>query len=234
MFQEKMNNFKELESKYELLVASLNEQQKELEQKITQNKESYHRAMMTDIEDGTKKSQAELSRHLRYAEEYERQLEDIQKRIEIAGYLKREKLKELLPVLKIAKDKAIQEATKEINENKAKGFELKAQYILFARDLNEPYRRAKDIQAQFLASCHSVGVHDFDRDFISLPTLNIASTYEGLHSSLAPTMDEIMDAYTRGKLPYFVQLYDMTGEILPENDAREKLEQLRKEVGKNE
>lgn len=230
MFQEKMSEFKEIESMYQLIITTLNEQEKELEQKITQNKESYHRAMMIDIEDGTRKTQAELSKHLRYAEEYERQLEDIQKRIEIAGYLKGEKLKELLPELKIAKDKAIQEASKEINENKAKGYELKAQYILFARDLNTPYRRAKDTQEQFLTACHSIGVHNFDRDFISLPTLNIASTYEGLHSSLAPTMDEILDAYTRGKLPYFVQLYEMTGEILPENDAREKLEQMQKEA----
>lgn len=51
---------------------------------------------------------------------------------------------------------------------------------------------------------------------------------------IAPTMDEILDAYTRGKLPYFVQLYEKTSEILPENDARVKLEQMQKEAGKNE
>jgi len=225
-----MNEFKKTESKYQSIISTLDDQQKDLEQKINQNKASYHRAMMMDIEDGTRKTQAELSKHLRNAEEYERQLEDIQKRIEVAGHLKEQKLKELLPGLKIAKNGVVQEASEEINENKTKGFELKAQYILFARDLNAPYRRAREAQEQFLTACHSVGVHDFDREFFSLPRLNVISTYEGLHASLAPTVEEIMEAYTNGKIPLFVKLYEMTGEILPENDARVKLEQLQKEA----
>jgi len=233
MFQEKMNEFNEIGSKYQANIASLIERQKELEQKIARNKESYRQATAMDIEEGTKKTQAELSRLLRHGEEYERRLRDLQNRTEIARRLREEKLKELLPGLKEAKSKAIEEAAKEINENKVKGYELKAQYILFARDLNKPYCRARNIHAQFLAACHSVGIHDYDRSFLSLPTLNIASTYEGLHASMAPTMSEILEAYTNGRIPFFAKLYAETGEILPEDAARIKLAQLRKEAEEN-
>jgi len=233
IFQEKMNEFKEVDSKYQSIIAVLNEQQNELEQKIARNKESHHQATVMDIEEGSKKTQAELSRLLRYAEEYERQLKDLQKRIEVARHLREEKLKDLLPRLKVAKDNAIDEAAKEILENKVKGYELKAQYILFARDLNKPYQRARDMNDQFLSACHLVGVHDFDRSFLNLPTLNISSTYEGPHASMAPTMNEILEAYTQGRVPFFARLYAETGEILPEDDARIKLEQLRKEAEEN-
>ncbi|OPX92314.1 MULTISPECIES: hypothetical protein [Pelotomaculum] len=40
MFQEKMNESKETESKYQLIISTLNDQRRDLEQKITQNKES--------------------------------------------------------------------------------------------------------------------------------------------------------------------------------------------------
>lgn len=147
--------------------------------------------------------------------------------------MRREKLEELLPGLKIERDKTIQEASEEIDKNKDKGFKLKAQYILFARDLNIPYQRARDTQDQFLTACHSVGVHEFYRDFINLPRLNIVSTYEGLHASLAPTKDEILDAYTHGQIPHFVKLYEMTGDILGDADARKILEKMQKEAKVN-
>jgi hypothetical protein len=64
--------------------------------------------------------------------------------------------------------------------------------------------------------------------------LNLTGTYEGLHSSITPTVQEMLEAYAQGRLPYFVKLYLLTGEILPENKAREKIEQLQREAKKNE
>lgn len=233
MFQQKMNEFKEADTKYQAIIADLNDQLKELELKITKNNEAYHRALMMDIEEKSKKTQADLSKNLRLAEEYGGQLEDLKKRIEIARYLREEKLKELLPELKVARDKVIEEATEEVKENRVKAFERKAQYILFIRDLNLPHQRVREAKEQFLKVCHLVGVHDFDRDFSSLPRFNMVSTYEGLHASLAPTEEEIMVAYNRGTIPHFVKLYEMTGEILPDYDAWRKLEQMQKEAKVN-
>lgn len=234
MFNEKLAEFNEVKARYEAIITKLMEKRTQLETKLAQAKEAYNQALINDIEKGSKRTQTELSKIQQIIEEYKQQLADNAQRIEVAKDVMTKRLQALLPGLKEARDMAIQEARDEIKNSENKARELKAQYILFARHLNQPFSKAKEINSQFLHAAHAASVHEFDRERLQLPILNLVGTYEGPHTSLMPTVNEVTEAYTIGKLPFFVQLYDLTGEILPENEAMKKLERLRKESGKNE
>lgn len=234
MFHEKLKQNNEVRARYEAITDDLVAKRSELEAKLAQAKKAYDRALVDDIEQGTKRTQAEVSKLLRAVEEYEHQLADTENRIEVTKEVMKERLKELLPELKEARDLAIQEAKDLIKGSEAKAWELKAQYILFARDLNKPYRKAHEVNSLFLDAAHAVNIKDYDRDFPNLPALNLVGTYDGPHTSLMPTLTEVSEAYTLGIIPSFVLLYNETGELLPDNLARKRIEQLRRESGQNE
>lgn len=234
MFSEKLAEFNEVKASYEVIITMLLEKRNQLETKMAQAKEVYNQTLINDIEKCSKRTQTELAKLLQVIEEYKHLLSDNEQRIEVAREVMTKRLQALLPGLKEARDMAIQETRDEIKHGENRARELKARYILFARHLNQPFSKAREINSQFLNAAHAVSIHEFDRDRLDLPMLNLVGTYEGPHTSLMPTVNEVTEAYTIGKLPFFVQLYGLTGEILPENEARKKLESLRRESGKNE
>ena len=140
----------------------------------------------------------------------------------------------MLPELKKAHDLAVKESVDEIENRKVEALERRCHYLLFIRNLNEPVRAARDVHSQFLTAAHIAGVRDYDRDSISMPTLNLTGQYGSVHEHLAPLQHEIITAYTQGKVPFFVELYGLTGEMLPEGEARTRLEQMKKEATINE
>lgn len=234
MFQKKLKEFNEAKASHEDIIASLQEKRIQLEAKLAQAEEAYDQVLILDVQGGTKRTQNELNKLLQITNEYKHQLTDNERRIEVTREAMTKRLQDLMPGLKAARDIAINEAKDEINESKIKAMELKAKYILFARELNKPFKLAKDVSSQFINAAHEINNHEFDRCFLNLPTLNLIGTYEGPHASLIPTVKEVSEAYNFGKLPFFVQLYELTGEILPEGKAIKKIEQLRKESDSNE
>lgn len=234
MFNEKLREFQETQTRLYGIINELTERHSELERKITEAKGATERALTADVEQRSKKTVNEYTKYQRLLEVYLREHMEVEKRLAVAHNLRAERLRELLPELKLAKDKAVTEMTRDIEDGKVEGYRLKAEMLIFAKRLNDMYSQAQTVQSQFLDACHAAGTNEHNWDFLHLPQLNLTGTYEGLHSSITPTVQEMLEAYAQGRLPYFVKLYLLTGEILPENKAREKFEQLQREAEKNE
>lgn len=234
MFNEKLREFQEAQTRFDGIINELTERRSELERKIAEAKGASEKALTADVEQRSKKTVNEYTKYQRLHEAYLRELNELEKRLAVAHNLRAERLRELLPELKLAKDKAVTEMTRDIEDGKVEGYRLKAEMLIFVKRLNSLYSQAQTVQNQFLDVCHAAGTNEYNRDFIHLPQLNLTGTYEGPHTSITPTVQEMLEAYTQGKLPKFVELYLLTREILPENKAREKIEQLQREAEKNE
>lgn len=233
MFQERIVHFHEVRERFDTKIKELENEKAGLEAKIRKAREMYEIALINDIDDGNRKTQAELSKYLRLAEDLDKQVLDINRRIARIEQLKIEKLLELVPELHHARNTEVEQQCEKVLDGKKGALELKAKTIIYFRDLNKPIREAARIDMEFKNACHLAGDHSHDRDFLHTPMLNLTSTYTGRYAPLAPLPQDLTDAYHFGKIPAFVELYELTGEILPEEKAAEKLAQLKKEAESN-
>jgi hypothetical protein len=227
MFVKKLQEFNNVRAGLKKIIEDLAGRKTELEIKIQQAKVSHEQALIADLEDGNKKTLAEISRLDRIIEDYEKELANVERRLEVANGLKQKRLSQLIPELKKFRDETIAESEKEIKAGVIRGFEEKARFILYGRDLNRPYKHAHDVNNFFLECCHAAGIHDYDRDQVHLPSVNLTGVYEGPHSSILPTEQEFKGAFHNGYVPAFVQLYELTGEVLPDDKARDRLNEKR-------
>ena len=68
MFEERIAHFHETREKFDARVKQLENEKADIEAKIAKAKEMYEIALIDDIDDGNRKTQAEISKHLRQAE----------------------------------------------------------------------------------------------------------------------------------------------------------------------
>ena len=231
MFNELYAKFIEKNTVYETKLQELYKERRELEQKLVQEKEAYDRLLLREIESGKKRNQAELTKALRKGvEDVEKQIKDMDYRIELIQQTKVAKLRDMLPELKKAHDLAAQQLVDEIKARKVEAMERRCQYLIFIRNINQPYSQARDIHSQLITAAHMAGSNEYDRERISMPTLNFTGQYGGVDEHLAPLQHEILEALRLGKVPYFVELYALTGELLSESEARKRIEQMRSEA----
>lgn len=233
MFQERIDHFHEVRKRFDAKIKELENEKADMEAKITKAREMYEIALINDIDDGSRKTQAEMSKCLRQAEDLDKQVRDISKRIERIRQLKNDKLRELLPGLHQARNLALEQQRQKVFNCKKGALELKAKTILFFRELNKPFKEAQKLDNEFKTACHLVGDHTYDRDWLNMPALNLTSTYTGRYAPLAALPNDLTDAYNFGYIPAFVRLYESTGEILPEEKAAEKLAQIKREAESN-
>ena len=235
MFRELYEKFNDTNIHYQSKIEELYKERRELEQKLINEKEAYERMVLKEVESSRKRNQSDASMMMRKGvEEIEKQIKDMDYRIELIQQTKVAKLKKMLSEMKKAHDLAVKESSNEIEKRKVEALERRCQYLLFIRNLNEPYQAARDIHSQFINAAHIAGVSDYDRESISMPTLNLTGQYGQTHEHLAPLQHEILEAYRLGRVPFFVKLYALTGELLSEGEARNKIEQMRREATINE
>jgi len=233
MFHERITHFHETRERFVAKIKELENDKADLVAKIVKAREMYEIALIDDVDEGSRKTQAELSKYLRQAEDLEKQVRDITKRIAHVEQLKNEKLLKLLPGLHQARNTAIEQQRGKVLDCEKGALEIKAKTILYFRDLNKPIQEAARVDMEFKTACHLAGDHTYDRDWLHMPTLNLTSTYTGRYAPLAALPQDLTEAYNLGKIPAFVRLYELTGEILPEDKAAEKLAQLKREAESN-
>lgn len=237
MFVKKLQEFNNVRTGLISIIEDLSFRKSELEVKIQEAKVSHEQALIADLEGGNNKTLAETARLDRVIESYEKELANVERRLNVAKSLKQKRLSQLIPELKKFRDETIAESAKEIKDGVIKGFEEKARFILYARDLNKHYQHAHEVNNLLLEASHVAGIHEFDRDRVDLPQINLVGVYEGPHSSILPTAEEFKAAFHQGTVPAFVALYELTGEIvIPESKAQDMLNELKKNGGngKNE
>ena len=226
MFEERMAHFYKTREKFDARVKQLESEKADIEAKIAKAREMYEISLIDDIDDGNRKTQAELSKHLRQAEDLEKQVRDITKRVAHVNQLKNEKLREMLPELHQARNAALEQKRKEVLDCANGAFELKAKTILYFRDLHKPIVEASQVDGNFKTACHLAGDHSYDRDWLSMPTLNLTSTYTGRYDPLVALPQDLTDAFHFGKIPAFVRLYELTGEVLSQDAAIKRLAEM--------
>lgn len=233
MFAKKLQEFNNVRTGLISIIEDLTVRKSELEVKIQQAKASHEQALIADLEDGNKKTLAEIARYDRLIEDYARELANVERRLDVARGLKKKRLSDLIPELKKFRDETIAESAKEIKDGVIKGFEEKARFILYARDLNRHYQHAHEVHNLLLEASHVAGIREFDRDRIDLPQINLVGVYEGPHSSILPTAEEFKAAFHLGIIPAFVELYELTGEIvIPDSKAQDRLNEIKRNGGK--
>ncbi|MTI84279.1 MAG: hypothetical protein FH756_10310 [Firmicutes bacterium] len=223
-FDKKMTEFKQVRDHYNQIIRDLEEQKGEIEERIAFFQPRYERAVRNDFDKKSAASKAAVTKLVNQRESDESELNNIKARITVAQNVRDERLRELLPELEKLKDEVIREARKESQDLTTEAREFKARYLLFIRFLNEPRARAAEINSQYVEAARIAGV-DVRESFYGLPKVNLTSTYGNDH--IAPTEYEINRAY-HGHLPAFVQLFEQTGELLPEGEAFRKLDLLKK------
>jgi hypothetical protein len=227
-FEKKFQEFQAIKERYDNIIRELEDQKADLESKLAFAEAHLERAIRDDLETGTRQTKNEVAKISANNDANRTKLANIRVKLDVARNMRRDKLREFLPELKKARDMAIQEAQIEIEDKTTEALEWKAKYLLFIRELNKPKRMADEADNKYKEAARTCGV-EVPKDFFGLPVINVSSTYGSY--PVAPLKDEIIAAFKLGKVPAFVQWYEMTGEIIWETEAHQKLWQLME--GKN-
>lgn len=237
MYSEKLKEFKEKDEKFETRLQELQRERDKCYAKLEEKNKSYVEALYVDVNQTQKKKQSDLCRIRRSIEGLGRQLVDIEKQIEYTKEARYQYLVTLLPELKEA---CASDIDTKITSIKDVGLEIlrrKCEYLAIFAQVFRYKNEAMGIRQSFLNEAHSLDKHEYDKPYLSLPTLNLSSNYMGGAAlpPLMPQLQEVQDAINHGKLPAYVQYYLKTGQVLPDNEARDRLNEMkRKEAGKNE
>jgi len=228
-FEEQYAEFVAVRDRYDALIRDLDARMVELEERLNRHNANYENAIKKDIDHSNASTRANVKRYTGQRDEDVAELINVKERIRIAKNVKDERLRDLLPALKQSRDITIKEAQRETEDKTALAYAMKAKFLLFIRSLNEPRTKAATADAQFREAARSCGV-EVRRDFFGISEINVSSTYSS--SPVAPTQNEINEAFKLGKVPCFVRWYEMTGEILPEDEAYQKLAELKRKERK--
>lgn len=229
MFKEKMDNFYRVKEKFEEKICQLQSEKEDLEANLAKIRRAYDIAVIDDVDDGNVQTQADLSKILRKAEDLEKQIKDISDRIAHVDELKYVRLKELLPEIKAERDRIYKETEQQIAAQKVDAMEAKARYLIRLKSYKKPAQEYYEVNNQFKLAARLAGTMEYEKERMSLPTLNLFSTY--YNTPVAPSESEIGFAYDQGKLPPLARLCELTGkfELLPDSEALKKISEILKE-----
>lgn len=237
VYADKLREFHEIKAKFDARIQELQKDREELSVKQVRENEAYAKALLEDVKQSNRKSQSELSQIRRGIESLEKQIADTDDRISYTKEVQGQQLKAMLPDLHKANELIIDEQRKHIKNSETEILKQKCEFLLTVARTNKYYQEAGAFKTSFLNAAHSVGNHDYDKPYLSLPLLNVAGTYLG-GSALPPllmTKEEVRNALNYGWIPGYVKFYKMEGVVLPDNEAHKRLEEMkRKEAGKNE
>jgi|GEM_PF-2786107 len=237
MYLEKLKEFKEFNEKFETRLQELQRDRDDIYEKLEIERYSYAKALADDVKQSDRKKQSEMSRIRRNIESLGRHVSDIDDRIDYTKKARYEHLVTILPNIKGACVSDIDMQVTNIKDVELEILRRKCEYLAIFADVFQYKSEAGGIHQSFLNEAHSLDNHEYDKPYLSLPTLNLASNYMGGAAlpPLMPQLQEVQDAIQQGKLPAYVQYYKKTGLVLPDNDARDKLDEMkRKGAGKNE
>jgi hypothetical protein len=160
------------------------------------------------------------------------EIETVQQLIKANDVRTRSRLTDLLPALEEARS---QEHAKNCEEIRQKANDMKrrrCEFLLEARSIGEINGKGRDTESLFQSAIwRTFGNHPYPTYQASrkaeYPTVNLISNFEGVDAHVAPIQHEIIEAMNLMKVPYFVLWYKLSGELIPENEARRKLDELR-------
>lgn len=237
MYADRLREFHEMKAKFDARIQELYKDRDELTVKLVRDNEAYGKALLDDVKQPNRKSQSELSQIRRGIESLEKQIADLDDRIGYTREVQDKQLTAMLPNLHEANELVINEQRKNIKKSEQEILKQKCELLMAAAETYQHKREAVELRESFLNAAHSISNHNFDKPYLSLPVINISSSYFGGSAlpPLMPTQQEIQNALNYGKLPAYVELYRIENVVLPDNDARNKLDEMkRKEAGKNE
>lgn len=237
MYSEKLKEYKEKDGKFETRLQELQRERENCYAKLEKQRKTYVDALYVDVKQTEKMKQSDLGRIRRSIEGISRQLGDIDNQIEYAKEARYQFLVTLLPDLKEASASDIDTKITSIKDVELEILRRKCEYIAIFAEVFRYKNEAMGIRQSFLNEAHSLNKHEYDKPYLSLPTLNLSSNYMGGSAlpPLMPQLQEVQDAINQGKLPAYVQYYLKTGQVLPDNEAHKRLDEMkRKDAGKNE
>ena len=226
-FQKLLENFNQKYANVGGKITELTAKKILLTEKFEQIRKTYNEMVVNESMGDSKWTPKELLTGKKEIEKTEREIVDIDSMIETLRDNRNEQLRKFLPKIAEECDAEIREIVQQVNESAEELRKFKAEFLIAVLELNKLYRAAQEKRSRLVNIAHMVGSNEYDRGSISMPLLNMTSTYEP-DKALAPLQYEVEKAYKTGVLPSWVEWYRRHGELLSDGDAFRKLDNERR------
>jgi acylphosphatase len=214
--------FKELEqfnAVTEKVNGKLFDLQQEKQQKEAEKGESdraYRQMLNDDTMGEAKHTTAEITKSKRKSEDLDRDIRDVQDRIDVIIMGRDEKLKDLVPALKNGRDREVGSAVDEMRVKMEELREYRAQYMLKVKEIHDAKRRVREIDSEFKSAARLI-TNEYDREFVHYPATNLFDTTSGDDKALGILQREVDQVISTGILPPWIQYYAETGKVVYNN-----------------
>lgn len=220
-----LDSFKEIKAKYDDIISTILNEKVSLETQIPQAKIDHEQAVMNQVESSTKVTKDATLKAKNNIVDLKQGVADAEERLSIAKRIRNQRLKEIFPSVQQEFIEYQQSVSDEILAEADKLKELRCQFLLKAKELHD-----KALEARSLHNDIGGLANEFGGEFktrLTLPQLNFVSNFSGTYSHLAPLPQECTQAYGLGIVPAFVEYFALTGDLLEDNQARQKLAELK-------
>lgn len=218
---EKFNQYDQLNNEYETKLQQFKNERAEIYIKLEQAQQAYRQVRIDGLESSTKTAKDTVVKARNVLEGLRVELVELDEQIALLEEVRADRLRQLYPELEGEFEQIHQKVVADIQAKMVELKKIRCEYVLKCVELHQMGLEASEAFTRLHYTGNKLGV-DF-KHRLTMPSINLTSTYFGNDAPLAPLPDEVMIAYNTGKVQPFIKYYGLTGELVDNKTASERL-----------
>jgi hypothetical protein len=226
-FEQLTKCFGEAREKGTAAISTIKAKKIALECNLSEAKAEWQLALIKEIE-GEK---VDLTKSQKQMRAIENEIALTEELVQAAELRLHSQLVEIIPALEVARNASHEQTWDDVSEQ-TKNLKVKrCEFIIACQHIGMTAAKSYDTENLFLSMIlEAYGTQSSYKPSrrVGIPAINLYSQYESISNHCAPSEHEVRVALGTGGIPAFVRWYAKTGELISNNDAHKRLEELKR------